>query len=93
MDQLDCSVPCTLNLVCRSGDGHTLVVWHTTLRQAIERFKVLDEEIRAGAWICVKSTNGFLREQCLAPSDIAAYAQAALETQRGIQKPTAAPSH
>jgi hypothetical protein len=77
------SLPCTLNLVWRSGDGHTLVVWHTTLREAVERFMVLDEEIRAGAWICVKSTHGSLREQCLASSDSAAYVHAAHEVQRG----------
>ena len=82
MDQLDFATPCTLNLAWRSDGGHTLVVWHTTLREAIERFMALHEEIRADAWICVKRTNGSLRERRLAPSDIAAYAKAAVDIQR-----------
>ena len=77
MDQLDFATPCTLNLAWRSDGGHTLVVWHTTVRKAIERFMALHEEIRADAWIGVKRTNGSLRERRLAPSEIAAYAKAA----------------
>ena len=82
MDQRDFATPCTLNLVWRSDGGHTLVVWHTTLSEAIERFMALHEEIRADAWICVKRTNESLPERRLAASDIAAYAKAALDIQR-----------
>jgi hypothetical protein len=75
MDQLDFATPCTLNLVWRSDGGHALVVWHTTVGEAIERFMALHEEIRADGWIGVKRTNGFLREP--RPSEIAAYAKRA----------------
>ena len=79
MDQLDFSTPCTLNLVWRSDAGHALIVWHTTLHEAIERFMALPEEIRTRSWICVKRTNGALRDLRLAPSDIAIYAKAAVQ--------------
>ena len=79
MDQLDFATLCTLNLVWRSDGGRTLLVWHTTLRDAIERFMALHEEFRADAWICVKRPDGSLRERRLASSDIAAYAKTALK--------------
>jgi hypothetical protein len=71
--ELDFAAPCTLNLIWRSDDARTFLVWHTTFREAIDRFMTLDEEVRAEAWIFVKRTKAS-GERRLAPDDIRAYA-------------------